>query len=51
MYKMLLGFGVLGIALYFIGNAGNSTALQIGGFVLVAVMFSIFMYQKVRRKY
>ena len=50
MYKVLLGFGFLGIALYFMGRVEDSTALQIGGCILVVSMFGIFMYQKLGKK-
>lgn len=50
MYKMLLGFGVLGITLYFIGRVGDFIALQVSGFILVASMFGIFVYQKLGKK-
>ena len=50
MYKVLLGFGFLGIALHFAGRVEGSTPLQVGGFILVANMFWVFMHQKLGRR-
>ena len=46
MYKLILGMSFVGIAIYFWGRAEQSMVIQICGFGLVAIMFSIFMAKR-----
>ncbi len=46
MYKLILGMSFVGVAVYFWGRVEQSMVIQICGFGLVAVMFTVLMAKR-----
>jgi hypothetical protein len=46
MHKLILGISLLGVGIYLWGRAEQSMVIQLCGFGLVAVMFTIFMARR-----